>query len=137
MDKQSLWLSEQPETLNLKQNILKKIYHLKTCSTCAKILKQIPHLETFVLQDIKTEPMTEAHFMEMHKMAGSYEALFSRYATLYKERGLKDKPLTEADYKSLILEHYTFLKRPVIIAEDKIFIGNKPKTVEEAVAYLK
>ena len=116
---------------------MKKIYHLKTCSTCAKILKQIPHLENFVVQDIKSEPMTEAQLAEMHAMAGSYEALFSRNATLYKERGLKDKPLTEADYKSLILEHYTFLKRPVIIADDKIFIGNKPKTVEEAVAYLK
>jgi len=116
---------------------LKKIYHLKTCSTCAKILKQIPHLENFVLQDIKTEAITEAQIAEMHTMAGSYEALFSRNATLYKERGLKDKPLSEADYKSLILEHYTFLKRPVIITDDKIFIGNKPKTVEEAVAYLK
>lgn len=81
--------------------------------------------------------MTAAQLEEMHKMAGSYEALFSRNATLYKERGLKDKPLTEADYKSLILEHYTFLKRPVIIADDKIFIGNKADTVAAAVAYLK
>lgn len=81
--------------------------------------------------------MTAAQLEEMHNMAGSYEALFSRNATLYKERGLKDKPLTEADYKGLILEHYTFLKRPVIVADDKIFIGNKANTVEEAVAYLK
>lgn len=116
---------------------MKKIYHLKTCSTCAKILKQIPHLETFVLQDIKTEPITEAQLAEMHALAGSYEALFSRNATLYKERGLKDQPLSEADYKSLILEHYTFLKRPVIIADNKIFVGNKANTVEDAVAYLK
>jgi len=115
---------------------LKKIYHLKTCSTCAKILKQIPHLDTFEIQDIKAQPMTVAQLEEMHNMAGSYEALFSRNATLYKERGLKDKPLTEADYKDLILEHYTFLKRPVIIADDKIFIGNKADTVAQAVAYL-
>jgi arsenate reductase len=117
--------------------VLKKIYHLKTCSTCVKILKQIPHLETFELQEIKTQPITTAQLEEMHSMAGSYEALFSRNATLYKERGLKDKPLAEADYKALILEHYTFLKRPVIIAQDKIFIGNKANTVAEAVDYLK
>lgn len=115
---------------------MNKIYHLKTCSTCAKILKQLP-TEKFELQDIKTEPLTEAQLEELHKMAGSYENLFSRNATLYKERGLKDQPLTEADYKNLILEHYTFLKRPVIVSGDHVFIGNKPKTVEAAIDYLK
>jgi arsenate reductase-like glutaredoxin family protein len=115
---------------------MNKIYHLKTCSTCAKILKQLPNLDKFELQDIKTEPLTEAQLEALHKMAGSYENLFSRNATLYKERGLKDKPLTESDIKNLILEHYTFLKRPVIVAGDSIFIGNKPKTVEAAVAHI-
>lgn len=116
---------------------MQKIYHLKTCSTCAKILKQLPNLDKFELQDIKTQPLTQAQLEELHKMAGSYEDLFSRNATLYKERGLKDKALTEEDYKSLILEHYTFLKRPVIVAGDHVFIGNKPKTVEAAVEHLK
>ncbi len=116
---------------------MNKIYHLKTCSTCAKILKQLPNTEDFELQDIKTRPLTERQLDELHKMAGSYENLFSRNATRYQERGLKDKPLTEADYKNLILEHYTFLKRPVIISGDHVFIGNKPKTVEAAVEHLK
>lgn len=72
----------------------------------------------------------------MHQLAGSYEALFSRKATLYKERGLKDKTLSEEDYKNLIMEHYTFLSRPVIIADDQIFIGNSPKTVQAAIDYI-
>jgi arsenate reductase len=116
---------------------MKKIYHLKTCSTCAKILKSLPNTEGFEIQDIKTQPLTEAQLEELHKMAGSYEELFSRNATLYKERGLKDKQLTEADYKNLILEHYTFLKRPVIVSGNNIFIGNKPKTVAAAIEHLK
>lgn len=116
---------------------MNKIYYLKTCSTCAKILKQLPNLGRFELQDIKPNPLTEAQLNELYAMAGSYEALFSRTATLYKERGLKDKTLTEDDYKALLLEHYTFLKRPVIVAGDKIFIGNKADTVAVAVAYLK
>jgi arsenate reductase len=45
---------------------------------------------------------------------------------------LKDKDLTEADYKSLILKEYTFLKRPVIIIKDKIFIGNSKKEIDLA-----
>lgn len=116
---------------------MNKIYYLKTCSTCIKILKQLPNLDRFELQDIRPNPLTEAQLEELHKMAGSYEALFSRNATLYKERGLKDQTLTEADYKALILEHYTFLKRPVIVSGDRIFIGNKANTVQEAIEYLK
>ena len=44
------------------------------------------------------------------------------------------KELSEQDYKDLILDHYTFLKRPVIIYNDKIFIGNSKKTVAAAKA---
>ncbi|HNP33798.1 MAG TPA: ArsC/Spx/MgsR family protein [Flavobacterium sp.] len=115
---------------------MRKIYHLKTCSTCQRILKSLPKLETFQLQDIKSEPMTVKQVEEMQKMAGSYEALFSKRATLYKEMGLKDEKLSEADFKRYILEHYTFLSRPVIIADDKIFVGNSPKVVQQVIDYL-
>jgi len=115
---------------------MRKIYYLKTCSTCQRILKALPQLDSFELQDIKTEPITVKQVEEMAKMAGSYEALFSKRATLYKEMGLKDENITEADFKRYILEHYTFLSRPVIIADGKIFVGNSPKTVEAAIAFL-
>jgi len=111
---------------------MKKIYHLSTCSTNQRILKEINPGKDVVLQDIKTEPITEDQLKEMKALAGSYEALFSRRAQLYKSMGLKDKPLTEENYKNLILEHYTFLKRPVIIVDDQIFIGNSKKIVEQA-----
>lgn len=82
------------------------------------------------MQDIKTEKITARQLDEMKKMAGSYEALFSRRALKYKELGLKDKQLTEKDYRNYILEEYTFLKRPVVIINDKIFIGSEKKNVE-------
>ena len=115
---------------------MRKIYFLKTCSTCQRILKSLPQLETFQLQDIKSEPMTVIQVDEMAQMAGSYETLFSKRATLYKEMGLKDEKLSEADFKRYILEHYTFLSRPVIIADNKIFVGNSPKVVQQAIEYL-
>jgi arsenate reductase len=64
-------------------------------------------------------------------MIGSYEALFSRRALKFKAMGLKDKKLTEKDYRDLILQEYTFLKRPVIISGKKIFSGSEKKTVAE------
>lgn len=82
------------------------------------------------MQDIKFEKITPAQLEEMKKMAGSYEALFSRRAMKYKELGLKDKKLEEKDYRKYILEEYTFLKRPVVILNDKIFVGSEKKTVE-------
>jgi arsenate reductase len=41
--------------------------------------------------------------------------------------GLKDKKLGENDFRNLILQDYTFLKRPVIIAGPKIFCGSEAK----------
>lgn len=110
---------------------MKKIYHLSTCTTCKKILKELD-ASSYILQDIKTEHITGEQLDEMRELSGSYEALFSKRAQLYKERDLKNEKLSEDGYKNLILEHYTFLKRPVIINNDKIFIGNAKKTVEAA-----
>lgn len=115
---------------------MKTIFHLSSCDTCRRILKSLPNIDGFTLQDIKKEPITPQQLEEMKRLAGSYEALFSRRATLYKERGLKDQTLTEDDYKNLILEHYTFLSRPVIADGDAIFVGNSKKTTEAAIAHL-
>lgn len=110
---------------------MKKVYYLSTCSTCNRILNQLPTKEGLELQDIKTNKITSAQLEEMKSMAGSYEALFSRRAMKYKSMGLKDKNLSESDYRDLILEEYTFLKRPVFIVDGSIFIGSSKKTIEE------
>ena len=109
---------------------MKKIYYLSTCSTCSAIIKEVGvSSKDFDMQDIKTEKITAKQLDEMKKMAGTFEALFSRRAIKYKELGLKDKQLTEKDYGNYILEEYTFLKRPVFIIDDKIFTGSEKKTV--------
>jgi arsenate reductase (glutaredoxin) len=83
------------------------------------------------MQDIRTEKITPSQLDEMKKLAGSYEALFSRRALMYKELGLKDKKLEEKDYRNYILEQDTFLKRPVTIVNNKIFIGSEKKTIAD------
>ncbi len=109
-----------------------KIYHLSTCDTCQRILKELQPLDGAELQDIKTEAITEKQLEDMHSLAGSYEALFSKRARLYRQKGLHEKKLSEVDYKKLILEQYTFLKRPVILVDDQIFIGNSKKVIAAA-----
>ncbi|MEO2051803.1 arsenate reductase family protein [Flagellimonas beolgyonensis] len=111
---------------------MKKIYHLGSCSTCQRILKELEPLDGVQLQEIKSEPITQDQLEQMEALSGSYESLFSKRAMLFRQRGLHEKQLTETDYKDLILEHYTFLKRPVILVEGQIFVGNSKKTVQAA-----
>ena len=107
-----------------------KLYYLGTCDTCKRIMNELDAKAHFELQDIKTDPITETQLDEMHKWSGSYEALFSRRARKFRSMGLHEQDLEESDYKRLILEEYTFLKRPVMVFDDAIFIGNSKKVVE-------
>jgi arsenate reductase len=109
---------------------MKKVYYLKTCNTCLRILKELNLSTEFILQDIKTEPITVKQLEEMRALSDSYESLFSKRSKLYKEMGLKDQVLEERDFKHYILEHYTFLSRPVVVIDNEIFIGNSKKTLE-------
>ncbi|MDP1744172.1 MAG: ArsC/Spx/MgsR family protein [Bacteroidota bacterium] len=116
---------------------MQKIYYLSSCSTCIRIIKDLELKDKkFDLQDIKNEKITAAQLAEMKKKAGSYEALFSRVALKYRALGLDKKQLTEENYKNYILQEYTFLKRPVIITGNKIFVGNSKNTIAAAKAEL-
>ena len=116
---------------------MKKIYSLKSCNTCQRILKALEIPEEYNIQDIKEFPISNNDLEHLKTLSGSYEALFSKLAKLYKEMGLKNKVLKEHDFKQLILENYTFLKRPVLVVENQIFIGNSAKTIEAAKLALK
>jgi len=121
------------EILNIQFKILflqkeismtNKIYYLASCSTCRKIIKSLPNSDRLEFHDIRENPITLNELEEMHSLSGSYEALFSKKAQLYKTLDLKNKALTEDDYKKYLLQHYTFLSRPVVIFNGEIFIGN-------------
>ena len=73
----------------------------------------------------------------MKAHAGSYEALFSRRAMKFRSMGLADMDLGEADYRRLIIEEYTFLKRPVLLTDDAVFAGSAKASVEGARVALK
>lgn len=114
---------------------MKKVYFLQTCDTCRRILKEV-NLNGFTKQEIKSENITVTQLDELHKLAKSYEALFNKRAKLYREMDLKNQNLTEQDYRQYILDEYTFLKRPVFVIDNEIFIGNSKKVVEDLKAKL-
>ena len=115
---------------------MKRIYYLSTCDTCKRILSELNPPPHFELREIKSQPLSNRELEELYSLSGSYEHLFNKRARLYKERDLKTQDLSEEDFQELLLDHYTFLKRPVVVNEKEIFIGNSKKTVAEAKASL-
>ncbi len=109
---------------------MKKIFYLSTCNTCTRIIKELNLQVGFEMQDIKFEKITDKQLTALKKLAGSYENLFNRRSRQYTARQLKEQTLSEQDYKSLILEEYTFLKRPTIVIDDQIFIGSTKKNLQ-------
>lgn len=114
----------------------KKVYYLGNCDTCKRIMGEVKVDASFELQDIKEQKITEAQLEEMASHTGSYEALFSKIARKYRSMGLAEKQLSEEDYKKYILVEYTFLKRPVFLIGEQIFVGNAPKTIKALAAAL-
>lgn len=109
---------------------MKKVYFLQACDTCRRILKEV-NLDGFERQEIKQHPVTADQLEELHSFTKSYEGLFNKRAKLYREMDLKNQDLKEEDYKQYILDEYTFLKRPVFVVNDEIFVGNSKKTIEQ------
>ncbi len=114
----------------------KTIFYLATCSTCQRIMKELNVDDTWTLREIKSKGVLKKEVDMMKKLVGSYEELFNRRAMKYRQWGLNEKDLNEDDYRNLITEEYTFLKRPVIILDDQIFVGNGKKAVHAAKAFL-
>lgn len=111
---------------------MKKIYHLSSCDTNRRILKELAPGADVELQDIKVQNIDAATLDWVKDKVGSYEALFSKKAIKYRSMGLNEQSLSEQDYRRLLLEEYTFLKRPFIIVGEQVFIGNDKKTIAAA-----
>ena len=112
---------------------MKKAFTLPNCKTCQRIFDDLQP-EQFGCQviDIKEEGISAEDLDEMRAHAGSYEALFSRRAMKFRSMGLSEKTLAEGDYRALILEEYTFLKRPVFLTESGVTAGSAKAQVSAA-----
>jgi arsenate reductase len=115
---------------------MKRFYYLSSCSTCIRILKELNLPSHFELVDIKKTNIDQETLDFLQSKTGSFEALFSKKAMKYKSLGLNQKNLSEIDFKKLILEEYTFLKRPILIDEQSVFVGNLADVVSKAKAHL-
>ena len=114
---------------------MKAVYFLSTCSTCQRILKQLNLPSDIALIDIKQTNIDGEALDKIAGMVGSYERLFSKKAMKYKALGYDKRTLSELEYRHIIVEEYTFLRRPVIVYDDFFSIGNSKEEVNKAIAF--
>jgi arsenate reductase len=87
------------------------------------MMKEFDALNDFELIDIKSSNIDSTSLDFLKEKTGTYESLFSKRAIKYKTLGLKDKNLSDQDVRQLILDEYTFLKRPVLINGESVVVG--------------
>ncbi|MDG2397025.1 MAG: ArsC/Spx/MgsR family protein [Flavobacteriaceae bacterium] len=109
------------------------IFYLKTCDTCIRIMKILNLPEYFLKINIKENPITENQLVELFSMSKSYEKLLNKRSRLFIEKKIKPVELKELEIKNLLLEHYTFLKRPIVIFNKTIYIGNSKNNINKLI----
>lgn len=100
-------------------------------------MSQVPNIEEWERIDIKSENISAEDLDLIAKKSGTYEAVFSKRARKFRSEGWNEKQLSEQDYRGLILKEYTFLKRPVFLIDDQVFVGNSKKTVSALLEYIR
>ncbi len=115
---------------------MRTVFYLKNCNTSKRVIKEVGIDSSFEIRDIKENKLTPEELDFLAEMAGSYQALFSKKARKYREYNLHLENLTEDDYKKYLLEDYTFLKRPTVVIEDRIFLGSHKNTVKQLAYHL-
>jgi len=94
-------------------------------------------LKGIAVQDLKKEGIKEEELDFLYDRVNSYEDLLNKRARLLKEHKLGTGPQREQQIRQLILSHYSFLKRPVLVLRNEIFVGNSPPNTEAAMLALK
>ncbi len=113
-----------------KENFnMRVFYYLSTCETCMRIIKDLDLNDSIQKIDIKKTPINKDQLNYLYKIEGCYENLINKRAKLFKTPGLRNKVLEENDYNKLLLEHYTFLKRPMLAYDNNLFIGNSSNVI--------
>ena len=112
-----------------------KIICYPKCSTCKKAVKWLDArgLE-YEYRDIKEKNPSKAELKKWHKASGlPLRKFFNTSGMLYREMGLKDKlaEMDEGQMLELLASDGLLVKRPLLIADDKVLVGFKESEWEE------
>lgn len=95
------------------------LYGISTCDTCKKAIKALETIgKSVIFRDIRANPLSDA---EIDKIVGEFgDRLINKQSTTY--RGMSDW-LKASDTEEQLKSQPTVMKRPVIDADGKWFLG--------------
>jgi arsenate reductase len=108
-----------------------KIYHNPRCGKSRDTLKllEAQGIVPEVIEYLKTPPTTAELQDILQKLGISPRELMRHKEPEYKENGLDDKSLTDAELIAALIRIPKLIERPIVLANDKAAIGRPPETV--------
>lgn len=101
------------------------------CSTCQKAYKALCEVlnETVEYRNIKENNPTKEEISSWIAQGVELNSLFNTSGVLYREMNIKEKKLTctQDELISLLSSNGMLVKRPIVIHNDTIIVGNKIK----------
>ena len=110
------------------KNRMNQFIYLSSCDTCKRILKEVNLPKKIILRDIKKTPLKSNELKSFKNITGNFRSLLNNRAQ--KLRNIDKKTLSEEKVFSLLNEHYTYLKRPILHFNGQLLIGNSKKNIE-------
>lgn len=110
--------------------------YLSSCSTCLRIIKDLGLENSPLLQDVKHSPATAEQLDFLYKTTLSYEALINKRGRVFTQLKREGVVFNEDIYKNLLLKEYSCLKRPILILNSIVYLGNAKATVAKMSAAL-
>ena len=101
-----------------------KVYGLKNCDTCRKVLKDLKAADReHAFIDVRADGVTAARIQGWAEAAG-WETLLNRRGTTWRGLGDDEKAdVDEAKAVRLMAEHPALIKRPVIEGPHGVSVG--------------
>ena len=107
------------------------IYHNPRCSKSRQTLELLRDqgIEPVIIEYLKTPPDQKTLKALLKKLGLSARQLMRRNEQAYKEAGLDNPGLSEADLIEAMVEQPVLIERPIVINGNKAALGRPPEDV--------
>ncbi|GMA49453.1 arsenate reductase [Alicyclobacillus contaminans] len=102
-----------------------EFYGYRKCSTCRNAHKYLAdHGVDVAFQDFVVQPPSREQLQSwVDKLGQGIGPFVNTKGTRYRELGLKDKQLSDAEWMELLTMDGKLLKRPVLVLDDRVIVG--------------
>lgn len=108
------------------------LHWLPHCTTCQKAVQYLEKKGYAVAEfrDVKSDPLDRKEVERLSELVGGADELFSRRARKYREMNLSERELSSDEMIQLMVEEYTFIKRPVLVSDGRAVAGFTSKSYD-------